>query len=290
MRRLIINADDFGLTAGINRAIVEAHRDGIVTSATLMANGKAFQDAVQLAASVPRLDVGCHVQLVDGSPISGPSLVPTLVDSSGNFRRQLTGFAWAALQDKIAPGEIEMEATAQIRRLSAAGLTVSHLDTHKHAHMFAPVLQPLLRAASACGVPAVRNPFAPAAALPGGLVVRRPGLWKRSAQVRLLRACMAGDFRRSVEKAGMLTPDGTLGIEVTGALDGRLFEAIAARVPEGTWEFVCHPGYDDFELATVPTRLRESRQKELAILTSEAARTALQRHGIELISYRDLAN
>ncbi len=288
VRRLIINADDFGLTAGVNRGIVEAHRLGVVTSATLMASGRAFEDAVQRAASAPRLDIGCHVQLVDGVPTCDPSLIPTLLGDDRAFRRNLLRFAWSALRHQIDGGEIEREATAQIRRLQAAGVRLTHLDTHKHAHMFPSVLKPLLRAARACGVPAVRNPFAPAGLRIRDLL-RRPELWKRSAQVRLLRSLARG-FRRSVADAGVHTTDGTLGIEATGTLDEGLFEAIAARVPEGTWELVCHPGYSDDELVAAGTRLRKSRQKELELLTSERARAVLHDRGIELITYRDLAN
>jgi chitin disaccharide deacetylase len=289
VRRLIINADDFGLTAGVNRGIIEAYRAGTVTSATLMAGGRAFADAVQLAASVPQLGIGCHVQLVDGSPVSDPERVPTLLERPLTFRHNLTRFAWAALRHRIDFGEAEREAAAQVRRLMAAGVSVTHLDTHKHAHMFPSVLQPLLRAARACGVRSVRNPFAPPGAFPLAQLIRRPDLWKRSAQVRLLRRLAAG-FRQAVKEAGMLTTHGSFGIEVTGALDERLFAAIAAAIPEGTWEFVCHPGYDDAELAKVPTRLRGSRRKELAVLTSGAARAALESRGVELISYRELAN
>ena len=113
------------------------------------------------------------------------------------------------------------------------------------------------------------------------------GLWKRYAQVKTLRG-FAGSFRRAVQKAGLRTPDGTLGIVATGHLSPHLFNAIAEHMPEGTWEFVCHPGYVDDELRAIRTRLRESREQELAVLTAEETRAALQRRGIELISYRDL--
>jgi predicted glycoside hydrolase/deacetylase ChbG (UPF0249 family) len=115
----------------------------------------------------------------------------------------------------------------------------------------------------------------------------RPGLWTRYAEVRVLRS-LAAKFRKAAGQEGMLTPDGTLGIVVTGTLDEKLFRGIAAIIPEGTWEFVCHPGYNDDDLRSANTRLRESRETELRLLTMPEARQLLSNHGIELISYRDL--
>jgi hopanoid biosynthesis associated protein HpnK len=288
VRRLIINADDFGLTAGINRAIVEAHTQGVVTSTTLMANVPAFENAVQQARMSPNLSVGCHVILVDGSPILSGLQVSTLIaprsTNGTRFRESLGRFAANALLGRLDAGQIEAEAKAQIRKLQSAGITVSHVDTHKHTHMFPAALRPLLRAAKACGINAVRNPFTPW--LP---ISTPPRVWKRCLEIRALHR-LAGAFRRIIGQHGMLTPDGTFGIVATGALTLELFQRIVERIPEGTWEFVCHPGYHDSELDNIRTRLRKSRVEELKILTSTAARETLVRRGIELISYRDFAS
>ena len=290
MRRLIVNADDFGFTAGVNRAIVEAHTHGIVTSSTLMANGRAFKDAVRLAMSVPRLSIGCHVVLIDGEPVLDAKLLPSITSAhstGGRFRDRLQFFAARALAGRLDSGEIEAEASAQIRKLQSAGVSVSHLDTHKHTHLFPAVLRPLLRAARACGVRAIRNPFGPRKPLKSSELLARPSLWTRYAEVRILRT-LASTFRDSASREDLLTPDGTLGIVVTGALDEQLFEGIAAIVPEGTWEFVCHPGYNDDDLKSAKTRLRASRENELRVLTMPKARELLLRRGIDLISYREL--
>ena len=290
MRRLIVNADDFGFTLGVNRAIVEAHTRGIVTSATLMANGRAFEDAVRLAKTVPRLSVGCHVVLIDGEPVLDAEQLPSLTEahSSGpRFRDGIKSFAARALAGRLNAVEIEAEATAQIRKLQSAGVSVSHVDTHKHTHLFPAVLRPLLSAARACGVHAIRNPFGPRRPLKSSTLLTRPGLWARYAEVRILRT-LAARFRDAAKREGVVTPDGTLGIVVTGALDEELFRGIAAIIPEGTWEFVCHPGYNDSDLQSAKTRLRESREVELDVLTSPRAREILARQGVELISYRDL--
>jgi len=286
VRRLIINADDFGLTAGVNRAIVEAYERGVLTSTTLMANSLAFDDAVQLAKGHSSLSTGCHVVLVDGKPLIDPGRLPNLVDGKdrNSFREGISGFAIRALSGRIDPDQVEAETTAQIRKLQAYGVLVSHVDSHKHTHMFPAALQGILRASRTCGVTAIRNPFEVVAA---NFARLQRGLWKRYAQVKTLHG-LAGYFRKAVAKAGLRTPDGTLGIVATGHLNPDLFRNIAENMPEGTWEFVCHPGYLDADLRSITTRLRESRVEELAVLTSADTRTALERRGVQLISYRDL--
>jgi hopanoid biosynthesis associated protein HpnK len=290
VRRLIVNADDFGFTPGINRAIVETHTRGIVTSSTLMANGRAFEDAVSAAATVTNLSVGCHVVLIDGEPVLDAQRLPSLTvahPSGPRFRDGIKSFAARALTGRLNAVEIEAEAEAQIRKLQSAGVSVSHVDTHKHTHLFPAVLRPLVRAARACGVQAIRNPFGPRKPLKSATLLTRPSLWTRYAEVRILRT-LAARFRDTANREGLVTPDGTLGVVVTGALDEKLFRAIAAAIPEGTWEFVCHPGYNDDDLKSAKTRLRQSRETELRVLTMPEARQLLLDQGIVLISYREL--
>lgn len=286
MRRLIVNADDFGFTSGVNRAIIQSHKHGIVTSTTLMANGRAFPEALQLANSSPDLSIGCHVVLIDGEPVLDAAELATITDSR-RFRDGLKTFAARALSGRMKPYEIEAEASAQIQRIQSEGLVVSHVDTHKHTHILPQILRPLLRAARNCGVRAVRNPFGPRFLLRSSQLLARPNLWTRFAEVRILSR-FARQFRRAVAQEGFATPDGTLGIEVTGTLDKTLFQAIAQSIPDGTWEFVCHPGYNDAELAVAKTRLRESREIELGVLTMPQARELLAKRGVQLISYREL--
>lgn len=306
MRRLIVNADDFGFTSGVNRAIVDAHTGGVVTSSTLMANGPAFEEAIGFARTMPKLSIGCHVVLIDGQPVLAATQLPSLAidpdsdpshsseahsgetrSSRSHFRDGLMTFAAHAITGRIDADEVVAEATAQIRKIQSAGIVVSHIDTHKHTHLFPTILRPLLRAAAACGIRAVRNPFGPRLPLRSSQMLARPGLWTRHAELRLLGR-FAGKFREAVDREGFVAPDGTLGIVVTGSLDETLFRAIARSIPPGTWEFVCHPGYNDAELQAAQTRLRESRETELRVLTLLASRAVLQQEGIELISYREL--
>jgi predicted glycoside hydrolase/deacetylase ChbG (UPF0249 family) len=291
LRRLIINADDFGLTPGVNRAIAESHQRGIVTSATLMANAAAFNGAAVLARSFGNdgsFSTGCHVVLLDGEPVLPAERVTSLLQAgTSHFRNALGDFVAASFRRKLKASEIEAEAGAQMERLRAAGVEPSHFDTHKHAHIFPAVLRPLLRTARAHGIMAVRNPFGQVWPLPFVDIVRTRKLWTRFAQLNLLRK-LASTFRREVHKHGVRTTDGSLGVLVTGVLDLELFSRIVDNMPEGTWEFVCHPGYNDADLDKVRTRLRESRARELELLTSPEARKLLQRRGIQLINYREL--
>lgn len=287
VRRLIVNADDFGLTSGVNRAIIEANARGIVTSSTLMANGQAFEDAVSRARGATKLSIGCHIVLIDGEPVLEPNEIPSITEAS-RFRDGLKGFATRALTGQMKATEIVAEAKAQIRKIQAAGIPVSHVDSHKHTHLFPQILRPVLQAANECGVRAIRNPFGPRLPLRSSELLTKPNLWTRYAQLRILQR-FASKFRNAVDREGFVTPDGTLGIEVTGALDEKLFDVIATSIPDGTWEFVCHPGYNDDALRAANTRLRESREIELHILTLPTAREMLAQRGIELISYRELS-
>ena len=284
--RLIVNADDFGLTAGVNRAISELHVAGVLTSATLMASGSAFEDAVEVARRHPGLGVGCHVVLTDGVPVSPPESIPSLLGpDERSFRPELGAFLRALLRGDIRHEEIEREALAQITRLKDAGLAVTHVDSHKHTHLFPSVTRPVLEAARRTGVTAVREPFEP-----GWSMDLRQGSWQRRAVVRLatlLRAkfeaqpaILAGDIR---------TTNGTLGISGTGNLEAGSLAQILRALPEsGTYELCCHPGYNDADLDSVRTKLREHREVERDALLEEIPRALGGAYPPELVSYAAL--
>ena len=293
MRQLIVNADDFGLTAGVNRAIRELHADGVVTSATLMANGVAFADAVELARATPTLSVGCHVVLVDGAPVSGGAAVSTLLSPQGagpdQFHSSISAVAARAALRRFDPDQLIAEITAQIRKIQAAGLHVTHLDTHKHTHIFPQILHAVVKAARICGVPAVRNPFVSRASLRLRQFSQSRGLWKRYSQVRMLNT-FATHFQDTIKRAGLATPDGALGVIETGSLDSSLLRRALTDLPDGTWELVCHPGYEDEDLRSAHTRLLASRESERFLLMSPDLRQLLNEQSIQLIGYREFTS
>jgi chitin disaccharide deacetylase len=314
VRKLIVNADDFGLTAGVNRGIVESSSDGVVSSTTLMANGPAFEDAVVAARSVPNLSVGCHVVLVDGTPVLPPDTVETLLAvrsaEPGKFYSSLSAFAARAMLGGFDRDQLVAEITAQIRKIQGAGIHVTHLDSHKHAHIFPEILIALLRAARICGVRAIRNPIVPVKAMPAKQFKNKRELWKRYGQVRALHT-FSGPFHQRTKRAGLLTPDGVIGVIETGSREAlkdaskdnskddpkvnsnhnsgysSLLRQTLSNLPDGTWEFVCHPGYSDDALRATHTRLLDSRDEERHLLTSVELRQFLERENIQVISYRE---
>jgi hopanoid biosynthesis associated protein HpnK len=276
---LIVNADDFGLTRGVNRAIVELHQAGVLTSTTLMARAGATEEAISLAALNPTLGVGCHVVLVDGQPVLPPEKVLSLVDrATGCFFPKLGTFLLRLLTGRVRAEEIEAEAAAQIARVQASGLRLTHVDTHKHTHMFPPVLRPVLRAARAAGLRAVRNPFEPEWAVRA--TPRAPLL--RSGEVVLLRQ-LGPYFRRLITQEGFSTTDGTIAVVGTGSLDADAVRSLMQQLPAGTWELVTHPGYNDADLGRIRTRLRASRDVERAALVALREFPSL-----DLISFAEL--
>lgn len=280
MQRLIVNADDFGLTRSVNRAIIELHTAGLLTSTSLMARAGATEDAIELALANPSLGVGCHVVLIDGEPALPPEQIPSLIDArTGQFLPTLAAFLRRLCTGRIHAEEIEAEVAAQIARLQRSGMRLTHIDTHKHSHIFPSVLRPVLRAARAAGISAVRFPFEPEWALRASIGASLA----RVAEVTMLRR-MAPRSRKILDEEGFSSTDGTIAIAGTGTLDAASLRSLLRQLPAGTWELVTHPGYNDADLARVRTRLRDSRDLEREALS------ALQDFpGIELISFAALA-
>jgi predicted glycoside hydrolase/deacetylase ChbG (UPF0249 family) len=287
MKRLIINADDFGLAPGVNRAIVELQQAGALSSATLMANGPYFSPAVYMAFAQPALAVGCHVVLVDGSPCLRPAEVPSLVDprNPSSFRTTVGSFFADLLRGRVREEEIEAEAAAQIRRIQSSGITVSHIDSHKHVHAFPRVLAPLLRAARQCGVRCVRNPFEPW----WSLKATRPAGTVRRMQVHVMRT-QGRAFTRLTREHGMITADGSMGLLATGVLDDSVLRSLLRAMPSGTWELVCHPGYSDRALDEARTRLRASREVERSALLAVIPDAVRGDSGLALIDFHQLGD
>ena len=281
MPHLIVNADDFGMAPGVNRAILELHAAEVLTSATLMARAAATEEAVNMALAMPTLGVGCHIVLVDGAPAAHPDRIPSLIDrSTGALYPSIGAFLSRLYSARISPSEIEAEAAAQIALLQSYGLRLTHVDTHKHMHMFPFVLRPILRAARAAGIRAIRNPFEPLWSINATAYASEA----RRAEVLLLRR-LESRFRRVVAREGFVTTEGAIGVLATGTLELSVVHALIAAMPEGTFEFVSHPGYRDETLARANTRLLESREIE------RNAVVAIKGYaGLDLISFAGLSS
>lgn len=279
MARLIVNADDFGLTAGVNRAIAELHAAGLLTSSTLMARARASDEAIELARAHPTLGIGCHIVLLDGDPVLPVCEIPTLVERRTRvFPTSIASFVTKLVARRLSPAQMEAEARAQIEFLQAKGLRLTHIDTHKHAHMFPTVLRAVLRAARACGIRAVRNPFEPEWAIRAA----HGAPWLRLAEVSALR-WLWPVCRRIIAQEGFTTTNGTIAVAGTGVFNAAMVRVLLQQIPEGTWELVTHPGYNDADLACVRTRLRESRDVERLALE-----TIREFSSVRLVSFAEL--
>lgn len=278
--RLIVNADDFGMTPGVNRAVEELFTARALTSTTLMACGTAFDEAVRIAREHPALGVGCHVVLVDGTPTGNQRKAFSLLAPNGSFSSSMADFAVAVGMRYAKPEHIEQEVAAQVAKLQKAGVSVTHVDTHKHTHLLPTVARAVMRGAKRQGVDRIRNPFEPA-----WCSELSPGPLSRKLPFRALHQ-FRHQFDRLLAEEGMRSTDASLGLIATGSQDAAVLQRIFAAAPPGTYELVCHPGYCDSDLQAVRTKLRESREVERSALLEVVPQLARDR--FELISFAAL--
>ncbi len=268
-RQLVVNADDFGFTPDVNEGIVDAHRRGILTATTLMANGAAFDDAVHRAQETPSLDIGCHLVLIGGkSLISGrayPASVPQLVS--------------ALARRDIRPYD---ELRAQIQKIADSGIHPTHLDTHKHTHLAPPVLDAVAALAEEYGIRWVRRPFDfPLNTLRGAV----PAMKRMTSD---LLGLLRTRVHRVLARHGCRTTDHFAGFQITGRFHVKELVELIGILPDGSTEFMCHPGHCREPLRNARTRLKESRERELEALIAPEVRQALVRNDVELVSYSGL--
>jgi predicted glycoside hydrolase/deacetylase ChbG (UPF0249 family) len=260
MRKLIVNADDFGFTRDVNEGIVACHKDGILTATTLMATGRAFHHAVELSKSIPSLDVGCHLVLVQD-----PGLPPTI---------------WALLQ-AVRRKDINLlgELRRQIEITLKAGIRPTHMDTHKHTHLIPEVRCAVLRVSQEYGIPWVRKPadFARDPSAP----------WQTQAIAHAMHMAQRG-FDHQLKAANGRRTDHFTGFQLTGRMTDATLAATLSTLPEGVTELMCHPGFLSAELQNATTRLKQSRLKEQQTLCSPVIRTLLSEQDVQLTNYRDL--
>jgi chitin disaccharide deacetylase len=287
MKELILNADDFGLTRGVNEAVIRAHRQGILTSATLMANEAAFDDAVQRAKENPSLGVGVHLVLVGGRPVAPPNEIASLVDESGELPRSLGAFVARVTAGLIQDEHIQRELRAQIGKIRAAGIAPTHVDTHKHTHAHPRVMDSVARVARQFDIPRMRKPFESLqdswslARLEGvGSVIQLMGA--TAAQISAPR------FDDISRQYGLRSPQRFLGLALTGQISAAVLLRMIDTLQEGATEIMLHPGICDSDLAATGSRLQAQRQTELDALLDPGLKAVLAQRDIRLISYAEL--
>jgi hopanoid biosynthesis associated protein HpnK len=287
MKELIINADDFGYTQGVNEGIIRAHRDGILTSATLMANGIAFDDAVERAKANPRLGVGCHLVLTGGNSVAPKEKIPSLADGEGRLPLSLAALVRRLSLGSIRTDDIETELSAQLEKIRRAGIELTHVDTPKHTHVHPRVMAAVGRVAPKFGITRVRNP-----------IENLRDSWRtaRSENTGLALSMAAscavssvGSWFQSTERRyGLRSPEHFLGLAITGSVSAAALCRLIDTLPDGHTEIMTHPGLCDAELMSTDTRLNQQRETELQGLLSPEARRLAESKGIRLISYREL--
>lgn len=286
-RRLIVSGDDFGAAPEVNRAIVRAHRDGILTSTSLMVTGAAADEAVALARENPRLAVGLHLVLAQGTPAAPPAAVPHLVTDAGVFGDQPVAagivYAW---QFWRGPGRVELrrEVEAQLAAFAATGLPLAHVDGHLNMHLHPMVLAILIDLAPRYGIRALRLSRE---SLTDALRHDATHVLRKTSEGLVFRALSAWAAPR-LRDAGLVSTDRVYGMHQTGHVDERYVLDLIGRLPEGVSELYCHPAEH------TPTVFADHQPGydnagELAALTSDAVRRTVRDAGVELISYRELA-
>jgi hopanoid biosynthesis associated protein HpnK len=287
MKQLILNADDFGMTRGVNEGIIRAHRDGVLTSATLMANGAEFDDAVSRAKSNPKLGVGCHLVLVGGSAIAPREKISSLADANGNLPESLAGLVARLSSGFIRMKAIERELRAQIEKIRSAGIEPTHLDTHKHTHAHPKVMEAVGRVAKELGITRIRKPMEN---LRDSWETTRHETSGRTMELIAAAAARAVTpwFQTIARKYGLRSPDHFLGLAMTGGLGPAALRRMIDTLSDGSTEIMLHPGICDTDLANSGSRLQDQRETELQGLLDPGVRSALTERDIRLISYREL--
>ena len=273
-RRLIVTADDFGASPEVNAAVEHAHRDGILTAASLMVAGDAASDAVERARRLPALGVGLHLVLVEGRPILPPEQIPALVDASGQFRTDMVRTALTIFASPSARRQLAAEIDAQFAAFAATGLKLDHVNAHKHFHLHPTIASAILHAGKRHGMTAMRAPIEPPkviSAIDGK--PRRVGIEHVWAKV----------LRRRLRRAGVTVPDQVFGLAWSGALTSAKLQPLLDRLPPGLTEIYAHPAQGPYP-GSAPGYLYA---EELAALTDPLAKAAITRNGITCGRFTD---
>jgi hopanoid biosynthesis associated protein HpnK len=274
---LVVNADDFGISRGVNRGIVEAYRNGLVTSASLMANLPSAEDALTRAAVCPDLGLGLHLTLTAGRPLLPPADVQSLVDEHGRFL-VLGTFLSRLSTGKVRTDDVRRELTAQVEWANRHGLQPGHLDSHHHVHVHPLVAPVVVRIAREFGVGWVRCPVETLG--PGALLAANPTDVARTVAISAFGLLLRARLRRS----GLRSADQFRGIGLGMGFDQRALIETLRVLPSGLTELMTHPGHPDEELRRL-TVFAEGRDRELLALTSGAAREAVRSRGVRISAF-----
>ena len=283
MKRLIVNADDFGLHSAVNRGIIEGYKKGCIRSTSFVAAGAAAEEAAMLARENPGLGVGIHLTLVAEQPVLPPEKIPSLVDGDGCLMPDHVAFIRRYMKGGVRMEELRAECEAQILRARQMGVQLTHIDSHQHLHVLPGVIRLVTSLAKEYGFSKMRLP-AEAFLFKGGF---------HASAGRYVAKCgltfCARMAKREMNRAGISTPDAFFGMLAGGNMLSPRFMAILRALPDGVSEIMVHPGTDNYVLDEI-YHWRYHWEEELAAVTSDEARDYVEAHGIRLISYEELTN
>lgn len=274
MRRLVVTADDFGAAVAVNEAVERAHRDGILTAASLMVAGDASEDAVARARTLPRLGVGLHVVLTEGRPVLPAERLPSLVDGEGLFRSDMGLTSFKIFASPSARRELAEEVEAQFAAFAATGLPLDHVNAHKHFHLHPTVAATILKVGRRYGMKAVRAPIEPTALL-RTIDGTRAGPRIETAWARLVR--------RRMRAAKMAVPDQVVGLAWSGAMTAQRLCGVLEHLPSGLTEIYAHPATTAYPGSAPGYDYRG----ELAALTDPLAKGLIAANSVVLGRFAD---
>ncbi len=280
-KRLIINADDFGLSKQVNKAVAQAHKQGVLTSTTIMANMPAAAQAVKIAKKSPTLGVGVHLNLTEGEPLSKDQSIKRLLNPDGFFACSPAKLSFLSIAGPKNRNAIRSELAAQIQWLIDNGIKPTHLDSHKHIHIFPAIFSIVCELARRFEIKAVRCCFEPANLTQLPWPLPSEGGRKRA---KLIRA-MAGINR--LQNSALLKNDALLGIAHRGKVDVNFFKSVSLYNTAATAEVMTHPAVDDSSQIN-HVRTLHHRRIELDALCSKKTKEYLNDAAIELVHYGSL--
>jgi predicted glycoside hydrolase/deacetylase ChbG (UPF0249 family) len=289
-KKLIINADDFGLTRGINLAVSECAEAGAVLSATLMPNGEAFDHAVKTAKRLKGFGTGIHFVLTGLKPLLSADKLHGLVGPDGFLPSSPARLLKMLAGRKTLRDEIRKELFAQAEKVFDSGIGVTHFDSHKHVHIIPAVLDVIIEIAERFSVKAMRNPFEAWDAWRFFHDVEKGDRTEFVRQYAVARASTFARpyFRSRIRKAGIQTPAVLYGISPTGLINEKIIRRICSMLRYPISEFMIHPGIADADLECCKTRLLGSREREKDLLISTRAKKLFEKHGIMLTHFGEV--
>ena len=282
MKKVIINADDFGLTRGVNEGIIQAHQEGILTSATLLANMPGFDQAVELAGANPDLSVGIHLNILRGQPLSPAQKVESLLSQENRFVPSVQNLLRRMMLKRLSYDEVEREFRAQVERGQSAGISPSHIDSEKHIHMIRPLFRIVLKLAKEYKINRVRF-------IRENCFTSRPGQMLKSIFIALSSASL----KKRMDREGIRSPDRFYGVCDSGRITASKLQQVFQKTKEGVTEIMVHPGFITQEMIELEKKIghyyiNKHREKELNALLDRKLFDVITDLKIQLINYYHL--